>query len=65
VQTPQAFLAAALRAAYERQTEDLAAATDCAGLVESAGMTVTVVDGSPRNVKLTGPADLRLAEALL
>jgi 2-C-methyl-D-erythritol 4-phosphate cytidylyltransferase len=65
VQTPQAFLAAALRSAYQRPAEDLADATDCAGLVESAGMTVTVVDGSPANVKLTGPADLRLAEALL
>jgi 2-C-methyl-D-erythritol 4-phosphate cytidylyltransferase len=65
VQTPQAFLGASLRAAYERPTEELAVATDCAGLVEAAGMTVAVVDGSPANVKLTGPADLRLAEALL
>ncbi|HEU0194475.1 MAG TPA: 2-C-methyl-D-erythritol 4-phosphate cytidylyltransferase [Gaiellales bacterium] len=65
VQTPQAFLARALRAGYERPAAELAAATDCAGLVESAGMTVAVVDGSPANVKLTGPEDLRLAEALL
>jgi 2-C-methyl-D-erythritol 4-phosphate cytidylyltransferase len=65
VQTPQAFLAASLRAAYARPQEELAVATDCAGLVEAAGMTVAVVDGSPANVKLTRPADLRLAEALL
>jgi 2-C-methyl-D-erythritol 4-phosphate cytidylyltransferase len=65
VQTPQAFLARALRVGYERPAAELAAATDCAGLVESAGMTVAVVDGSPANVKLTGPEDLRLAEALL
>jgi len=65
VQTPQAFLASALRSAYDRPPADLAAATDCAGLVESAGMTVAVVEGSPANVKLTGPADLRLAQALL
>jgi 2-C-methyl-D-erythritol 4-phosphate cytidylyltransferase len=64
VQTPQAFIAASLRAAYERPAAELAVATDCAGLVEAMGMTVAVVDGSPANVKLTGPADLRLAEAL-
>jgi 2-C-methyl-D-erythritol 4-phosphate cytidylyltransferase len=61
VQTPQAFRAAALRAAHAHDAE----ATDDASLVEAAGGMVVVVDGSPANVKITRPADLRVAEALL
>jgi 2-C-methyl-D-erythritol 4-phosphate cytidylyltransferase len=61
VQTPQAFRAAALRAAHATATE----ATDDASLVEAAGGKVVVVDGSPSNVKITRPADLVVAEALL
>ena len=40
-------------------------ATDDAALVEAAGGTVVVVDGDPRNRKITDPTDLALAEALL
>jgi 2-C-methyl-D-erythritol 4-phosphate cytidylyltransferase len=61
VQTPQAFRAAALREAHATATE----ATDDASLVEAAGGKVVVVDGSPSNVKITRPADLVVAEALL
>lgn len=61
VQTPQAFRAAALRAAHRTAGE----ATDDAGLVEQMGGTVRTVEGDPRNVKLTRPADLDIAEALL
>ena len=61
VQTPQAFRAAALRAAHGGGSE----ATDDASLVEAAGGMVVVVDGSPANVKITRPADLVVAEALL
>ncbi len=61
VQTPQAFAAAALRAAHHREPE----ATDDASLVETAGGKVVVVDGSHANVKITHPADLVVAEALL
>jgi 2-C-methyl-D-erythritol 4-phosphate cytidylyltransferase len=61
VQTPQAFRAAALRAAHATAAE----ATDDASLVEAAGGKVVVVDGSPSNVKITRPADLVVAEALL
>jgi 2-C-methyl-D-erythritol 4-phosphate cytidylyltransferase len=61
VQTPQAFRAAALRAAHAGGPE----ATDDASLVESAGGKVVLVDGSPTNLKLTHPADLVVAEALL
>lgn len=61
-QTPQAFLAPSLRRAF---AGDLADATDCASLVERAGGRVAVVDGDPRLVKVTTPADLALVEALL
>ena len=61
VQTPQAFRAGALRDAHRRGGVD----TDDAALVEAAGGTVVVVPGEPRNVKLTVPGDLELAQALL
>jgi 2-C-methyl-D-erythritol 4-phosphate cytidylyltransferase len=61
VQTPQAFDAALLRKAHAAGTE----ATDDAALVEALGATVRVVPGDPRNMKITTPADLDLAEHLL
>ncbi len=65
VQTPQAFRAAALRAAHASATE----ATDDAALVEAGGGHVVVVAGDPTNRKLTHPDDLvwarrRIAEEL-
>ncbi len=61
VQTPQAFAADALRAAHAGGGD----ATDDAGLLEAAGLVVGTVPGDPRNLKLTRPEDLALAEALL
>ncbi len=62
VQTPQAFLADRLRAAY---AGELQGATDCASLVERAGGRVGVVTGDPRLLKVTTADDLELAERLL
>lgn len=61
VQTPQGFRAAALRAAHAAG----ASATDDATLVEAAGGRVVEVEGEPGNLKITTPADLQMAEALL
>lgn len=61
-QTPQAFLAPALRRAF---AGDLGGTTDCASLVERAGGRVAVVEGDPRLVKVTTAADLALVESLL
>ena len=61
VQTPQAFRAAALRAAHRHAGID----TDDAALVEAAGGTVAVVEGERRNFKLTMADDLELAQALI
>jgi 2-C-methyl-D-erythritol 4-phosphate cytidylyltransferase len=62
VQTPQAFVASALRAAL---VGDLAAASDCAALVEARGGRVRVVEGDARLLKVTTAADLEVLETLL
>lgn len=62
VQTPQAFHAQALRGAYAVSPDALAAATDCASLLEAAGRTVAVVAGEPGNFKITDADDLVAAE---
>jgi 2-C-methyl-D-erythritol 4-phosphate cytidylyltransferase len=61
-QTPQAFLADALRRAY---SGDVSSATDCASLVERDGGRVAVVEGDARLLKVTTPDDLELVELLL
>ncbi len=61
VQTPQAFRASVLRRAHRDQAEG----TDDASLLESIGATVRTVPGDPRNLKLTVPHDLVLAEILV
>ncbi len=58
VQTPQAFVAAVLRAALNPVSANLAQATDCAALVEAAGGRVTTVEGDERLLKITSAADL-------
>ena len=60
VQTPQAFAADALRQVHAGGGQ----ATDDAGLLEDAGRAVAAVEGEPRNLKLTGPGDLALAEVM-
>ena len=62
VQTPQAFPAATLRAAY---AGDLAGATDCSSLVEARGGRVAWVEGDPRLLKVTSRADLELVASWL
>ncbi len=64
-QTPQAFPRALIVETYARAATDGVEATDDAALVEHYGGRVVVVEGSARNLKVTRPADLRVAEALL
>ena len=61
VQTPQGFDADGLRRAHASGTD----ATDDATLVEAAGREVVIVDGDPRNLKLTTPFDLEVARLVL
>lgn len=65
VQTPQGFVAPALRDALERASNSLLQATDCAALVEAAGGRVTVVAGDERLLKVTTRADLERVTAWL
>ena len=65
IQTPQVFVADALRRALDAGEGALAAATDDASLVEAAGGSVRVVEAPPENIKVTREVDLRLAESLL
>jgi 2-C-methyl-D-erythritol 4-phosphate cytidylyltransferase len=64
-QTPQVFEAALLREAFAHAAEDGFTASDEAGLVERLGHDVYVVLGSERNLKITKPGDLELAEFYL
>jgi len=61
-QTPQGFRFALIRNAFEEALADGFVGTDEASLIERSGGTVHVVMGSPRNIKITTPADLDLAE---
>ncbi|MBI4519552.1 MAG: 2-C-methyl-D-erythritol 4-phosphate cytidylyltransferase [Gemmatimonadetes bacterium] len=64
-QTPQAFPRAMIVEALRAAARSGYVATDDAALVERYGGTVQVVEGSPDNIKITCPEDLRIAEALL
>ena len=63
VQTPQIFDAALLRRAYA--TVELSGTTDDASVIERLGEPVLVVEGDPRNLKITSRDDLALARAIL
>lgn len=64
-QTPQVFEAALLREAFARAQADGFTASDEAALVEHLGQDVHVVLGSERNLKITRPGDLSIAEFYL
>lgn len=63
--TPQAFRAGILREAFERAAADNFLGTDEASLVERLGVPVKIAEGDDRNIKITTPADLAIAEALM
>lgn len=65
VQTPQIFQRQVLVDAYEAAVGWSQPATDDASLVEQAGGTVALVEGEHRNIKITWPDDLRMAEWLV
>ncbi len=64
-QTPQGFRFDLLRRAFEDADREGFLGTDEASLLERMGHEVVVVMGSPRNIKITTPADLELAEFFL
>ena len=64
-QTPQAFRYGVIRAAHEIADAEGFLGTDDAMLVERLGKDIHVVLGDYRNIKITTPEDLLLAEAFL
>lgn len=64
-QTPQGFRYDVLKKAFDEAAADGFIGTDEASLVERSGHPVAVVMGSPRNIKITTPADLELASFFL
>ncbi len=64
-QTPQGFRYDVLKKAFDEADRDGFLGTDEASLVERSGHEVAVVMGSPRNIKITSPSDLELAEFYL
>ena len=65
VQTPQVFQADLLKAALQSALDAGAAVTDDCSAVERLGKSVTLTEGDERNLKITTPVDLVIAEALL
>jgi 2-C-methyl-D-erythritol 4-phosphate cytidylyltransferase len=64
-QTPQGFHYGVIKRAFDEASADGFLGTDEASLVERSGHEVAVVMGSPRNIKITAPADMELAEFYL
>ena len=64
IQTPQAFRKELLLRAHQRALEDNFIGTDDSVLLERMGVKVQIVPGSTRNLKITTPDDLVMAEAL-
>lgn len=65
IQTPQVFDIDLIRVALEKADKDMAPITDDCSAVELMGMSVRIVEGDERNIKVTTPLDLKLAEMLL
>jgi 2-C-methyl-D-erythritol 4-phosphate cytidylyltransferase len=65
VQTPQVFDFDLLRGALQKAKADGAAITDDCSAVERLGMSVRIVAGDEKNIKITTPLDLKIAELLL
>ncbi len=64
-QTPQAFQYEILCRAYAAAEKDGYYGTDDASLVERIGVPVVMIEGASRNIKITTPDDLVIAEALM
>ena len=65
VQTPQVFDFDLLRGALQKARDDGAEVTDDCSAVERLGMKIRLVEGEERNLKVTTPLDLKIAELLL
>jgi len=65
IQTPQVFDVHLLKGALKKAKEENAAITDDCSAVERMGMSVKIVEGDERNIKITTPMDLKIAALFL
>lgn len=65
IQTPQVFDLDLLKGALKKAFQDGAAITDDCSAVELLGFKVKIVEGDERNIKVTTPMDLKIAQMLL
>lgn len=65
IQTPQVFDVDLLKGALKKAGQDGAAITDDCSAVELLGYKVKIVEGDERNIKVTTPMDLKIAQMLL
>ena len=65
IQTPQVFDFDLIRGALQKAEEENWAVTDDCSAVELMGMSVKMVEGDERNIKVTTPLDLAIAKLLL
>ena len=65
VQTPQVFDFNLLRGALKKARQDDLVLTDDCSAVEHMGMSVKIVEGDEKNMKITTPWDLKIAELIL
>ena len=65
IQTPQVFDVDLLKGALKKAEQEGAAITDDCSAVERMGFKVRIVEGDERNIKVTTPMDLKIAQMLL
>ncbi len=64
-QTPQVFKKELLQKAYQNALQSNFVGTDDSSLVERIGVTIKMVEGDRRNLKITYPIDLKVAELII
>ena len=63
IQTPQTFQLKLIKQAFEQPFDPLF--TDDASVLEKAGFSINLIEGSYQNIKITTPEDLLIAESFL
>ncbi len=65
IQTPQGFRAEVIKKAHAVATQNNLSATDDCALCENLGIGIKIIEGSPTNIKITRPDDLKMSAAIL
>lgn len=65
IQTPQGFQLETILSAHNFAAANNISATDDCALCENLGIDIKVIDGSPTNIKITYPDDLKLASGII